>query len=153
LSTNSQTPWHSRTIDYLEVSSKIFEGEKRMFSDLNGLVLCISIKNLKSSNILQEKSTITFSSVWPAIKLVNSRTSKLIGLNIYDSSSIGTNNNAKPKEVFAGMKKDSMWNLCFWIQIIFMPTNIEKDKVNVTIKWLIVVKLYGINPIKLRNMQ
>jgi hypothetical protein len=51
------------------------------------------------------------------------------------------------------MKKDSMWNLCFWIQIIFMPTNIEKDKVNVTIKWLIVVKLYGINPIKLRNMQ
>ena len=61
-----------------------------MFSDLNGLVLCISIKNLKSSNILQEKSTITFSSVWPAIKLVNSRTFKLIGLNIYDSSSIGT---------------------------------------------------------------
>ena len=120
-----------------------------MFSDLNGLVLCISIKNLKSSNILQEKSTITFSSVWPAIKLVNSRTSKLIGLNIYDSSSIGTNNNAKPKEVFAGMKKDSIWNLCLWIQIMFKPIKIEKDKVNVTIRWLVVVKLYGINPIKL----
>ena len=120
-----------------------------MFSDVNGLVLCISIKNLKSSNILQEKSTITFSSVWPAIKLANSRTPKLIGLNIYDISSIGTNNKAKPKEVFAGMKKDSIWNLCLWIQIMFKPIKIEKDKVNVTIRWLVVVKLYGINPIKL----
>jgi hypothetical protein len=47
-------------------------------------------KKSSNSNILQEKPTITFSSVWPAIKLANSRTPKLIGLNIYDSSSIGT---------------------------------------------------------------
>lgn len=85
----------------------------------------------------------------PAIKLANSRTPKLIGLNIYDINSIGTNNKAKPNEVFAGIKKDNMWNLCLWIQIIFIPINIEKDKVNVTIRWLVVVKLYGINPIKL----
>jgi hypothetical protein len=84
-----------------------------MFSDLNGLVMCISIKNLESSNKLQEKPTITFSSVWPATKLAKDWTPKLIGLNIYNSSSIGTNNNAEPKEVFAGMKKDRMWNLCF----------------------------------------
>jgi hypothetical protein len=44
-----------------------------------------------------------------------------------------------------------MWNLCLWIQIIFIPINIEKDKVNVTIRWLVVVKLYGISPIKLLN--
>jgi hypothetical protein len=61
-----------------------------MFSDVNGLVLCISIKNLKYTTIPQEKFTIIFSIVWPAIKEANSRTPKLIGLNIYDSSSIGT---------------------------------------------------------------
>ena len=68
---------------------------------------------------------------------------------MYDINSIGTNNKANPKEVFAGIKKDNMWNLCLWIQIMFIPMNIEKDKVNVTIRWLVVVKLYGINPIKL----
>ncbi len=85
----------------------------------------------------------------PAIKLAKSRTPKLIGLNMYDINSIGTSNKAKPKEVFAGIKKDNIWNLCLRIQIIFIPINIEKDKVNVTIRWLVVVKLYGINPIKL----
>jgi len=108
-------------------------------------------KKFSNSNILQEKPTITFSSVCPAIKLANSRTPKLIGLNTYDISSIGTNSRAKPKGVFAGIKKDNMWNLCFWIQIMFIPINIEKDKVNVTTRWLVVVKLYGINPIKLLN--
>ena len=99
--------------------------------------------------MLQEKPTITFNSVCPAIKLANSRTPKLIGLNIYDINSIGTNNKAKLKEVFAGIKKDNMWNLCLWIHMMFIPINIEKDKVNVTIRWLVAVKLYGINPIKL----
>lgn len=37
------------------------------------------------------------------------------------------------------------------MQIIFIPTKIEKDKVKVIIRWLVVVKLYGINPIKLLN--
>lgn len=106
-------------------------------------------KKSSNSSMLQEKPTITFNSVWPAIKLANNRTPKLIGRNIYDISSIGTNNKARPNEVFAGIKKDNIWNLCLWIQIMFMPTNIEKDKVNVTIRWLVVVKLYGINPIKL----
>lgn len=99
--------------------------------------------------MLQEKPTITFNSVCPAIRLANNRTPKLMGLNIYDISSIGTSNKARPKEVFAGMKNDNMWNLCLRIQIMFIPMNIEKDKVNVTIRWLVVVKLYGINPIKL----
>lgn len=106
-------------------------------------------KRSSNNSILQEKPTITLSNVCPAIKLANNRTPKLIGLNMYDINSIGTNNKAKPKEVFAGIKKDNMWNLCLWIQIILIPMNIEKDKVNVTIRWLVVVKLYGINPIKL----
>ena len=80
---------------------------------INNGMIWKTAKKSSNSNILQEKPTITFSSVWPAIKLANSRTPKLIGLNIYDISSIGTNNKAKPKEVFAGMKKDRMWNLCF----------------------------------------
>jgi hypothetical protein len=57
-----------------------------------------------------------------------------MGLKIYDISSIGTNNNAKPKEVFDGMNNDIIWNLCLWIQIIFIPIKIEKDKVKVTIR-------------------
>jgi len=107
----------------------------------------------KSSNnsILQEKPTITFSKVCPAIKFANSRTPKLIGLKMYDNSSIGTNNKAKPNEVLEGMNKDNIWNLCVWIHIMFIPIKIEKDKLNVTIRWLVVVKLYGINPIKLLN--
>lgn len=64
-----------------------------------------------------------------------------MGLKTYDRSSIGTNNKANPKAVLAGMNKDSMWNLCFCIQIMFMPIKIEKDKVNVTIRWLVAVKL------------
>jgi len=79
--------------------------------------------------------------VWPAIKLANNRTPKLIGLKMYDKSSIGTNNKAKPKEVFDGINKDNIWNLCFWIQIMFIPTKIEKDNVKVIIRWLVVVKL------------
>lgn len=106
-------------------------------------------KKSSNNNILQEKPTITFNKVCPAIKFANSRTPKLIGRNIYDISSIGTNSRANPKEVFAGIKKDNMWNLCLWIQIMFIPIKIEKDSVNVTMRWLVVVKLYGISPIKL----
>ena len=62
-------------------------------------------------------------------------------MKIYDESSIGANNKAKPKEVFEGIDKGNLWNLCFWIQIIFIPIKIEKDNVNVTIRWLVVVKL------------
>ena len=113
--------------------------------------MCKIAKKSSNSNILHEKPTITFNNVCPAIKFANSRTPKLIGLNIYEISSIGTNNNANPNEVLAGIKKDNIWNLCFWIHIIFIPIKIEKDNVNVTIRWLVVVKLYGTKPIKLLN--
>ena len=74
-----------------------------------------------------------------------------MGLKMYDNSSIGTSNKARPKEVLEGINKAIIWNLCFWIHIILMPIKIEKDKVKVTIRWLVTVKLYGINPIKLLN--
>ena len=64
-----------------------------------------------------------------------------MGLKMYDKSSMGTSSNAKPKEVLAGKNRDNMWNLCFWIQIIFKPIKIERDKVKVIIRWLVVVKL------------
>ena len=56
--------------------------------------------------MLQEKPTITFNKVCPAIKFANNRTPKLIGLKMYDNNSIGTSNNAKPNEVLEGMNKD-----------------------------------------------
>ena len=98
-------------------------------------------KKSSNSSMLQEKPTITFNNVCPAIKFANNRTPKLIGLKIYDKSSIGTSNNARSKEVFEGINKDNIWNLCFWIQMIFIPTKIEKDNVKVIIRWLVVVKL------------
>ena len=98
-------------------------------------------KKSSNNNILQEKPTITFNNVCPAIKFANSRTPKLIGLKIYDKSSIGTNNKAKPNEVLAGRNKENIWNLCVWIQIMFKPIKIEKDKINVIIRWLVAVKL------------
>ena len=106
----------------------------------NGIT-CKIAKKSSNNNMLQEKPTITFNKVCPAIRFANNRTPKLIGLKTYDKSSIGTNNRAKPKEVLEGINKDNIWNLCFWIQIIFKPMKIERDKVKVTIRWLVVVKL------------
>lgn len=108
---------------------------------INSGITWRTAKKSSNNSILQEKPTITFNSVCPAIKFANNRTPKLIGLKIYDKSSIGTNNKARPNEVLEGINKDSIWNLCFWIQIMFIPIKIENDKVNVTIKWLVVVKL------------
>lgn len=108
---------------------------------INNGIMCNTAKKSSNSNILHEKPTITFNNVCPAIKFANNRTPKLIGLNIYEISSIGTNNNANPNDVLAGIKKDNIWNLCFWIHITFIPIKIEKDNVNVTIRWLVVVKL------------
>jgi hypothetical protein len=68
--------------------------------------MCKIANTSSSNNILQENPTITFNNVCPAIKFANSRTPKLIGLKMYDNNSIGTNNNAKPKEVLEGINKD-----------------------------------------------
>ena len=97
--------------------------------------MCNKDKTTSSNkSMLHENPTITFNSVWPAIKFANNRTPKLIGLKIYEISSIGTNNKANPNEVLAGKKIDSIVNLCFWIQIISIAIKIVKDKVKVTIK-------------------
>lgn len=108
---------------------------------INNGTMWKTAKKSSNNSMLQEKPTITFSRVCPAIKFANSRTPKLIGLKIYDKSSIGTSNNARPNEVFEGINKDNIWNLCFCTQIMFIPIKIESDKVNVTIRWLVVVKL------------
>lgn len=64
-------------------------------------------------------------------------------------NSIGTNNNAKKKVVLAGKNKLKVFILYFSTVIIFIPIKTEKESVNVTIRWLVVVKLYGSKPIKL----
>lgn len=84
---------------------------------------------------------MTFKRVWPAIKLANSRTPKLIGLKMYDTNSIGISNQAKNIEVFAGINNESIRIPCFFIHIIFRPIKTDKDKVKVIERWLVIVKL------------
>ncbi len=52
------------------------------------------------------KPAITFNNVCPAIILAKSRIDKLIGLKIYDISSIETNKNAKITEVPDGRNRE-----------------------------------------------
>ena len=91
--------------------------------------------------MLQEKPTITFNKLCPAIKLINNRIPKLIGLAIYDINSIGTNSKANKNVVLAGKNKEKIWKLYFLKLIMFIPIKILKDKLKVIIKWLVAVKL------------
>jgi hypothetical protein len=83
--------------------------------------------------------------------LINKRTPKLTGFAIYETNSIGTNTKAKKKEVFVGKNSENVLNPYFSIVMTFIPIKTENDKVNVTNKWLVDVKEYGISPIKLLN--
>jgi len=91
--------------------------------------------------MLQEKPTITFNKLWPAIKLINNRIPKLIGLAIYDINSIGTSNKANKNVVLEGKNKEKVSILYFLNVMIFIPIKTVKDRVKVTIKWLVAVKL------------
>ena len=57
--------------------------------------------------MFHENPTITFKRLWPAIKLINNRTPKLIGFAIKEINSIGTKSNAKKKPVFGGKNKEN----------------------------------------------
>ena len=83
----------------------------------------------------------TFNKIWPATILQNKRTAKLIGFEIYDNNSTGTNNSAKYKEVPEG--KNKVKNFIPWVltHIIFIPKNIVKLKAKVAIIWLVTVKV------------
>ena len=58
--------------------------------------------------MLQEKLTITFNKLCPAIKLINNRIPKLMGLAIYDINSIGANNKANKNVALAGRNKEKV---------------------------------------------
>ena len=62
--------------------------------------------------MLHANPTITFNKLCPAIKLIKSRTPKLIGFAIYETNSIGTNSNARKKVVFAGKNKENICKPC-----------------------------------------
>lgn len=53
---------------------------------------------------------------------------------MYEINSIGINNKARKKVVFAGKNKEKNFILYFLKVIIFMPMKTENDKVKVTIK-------------------
>lgn len=100
---------------------------------------------------LQAKLAKIFNKVCPATILQNNRIAKLKGLNIYEISSTGTNNKDNNTEVPDGKNNENIFKPCVLTQIIFIPTKTEKLKNKVTTKWLVTVKLYGINPIKFRE--
>lgn len=89
--------------------------------------------------ILQEKPTIIFNKLCPAIKLIKSRTPRLTGLNMYETNSIGVNTKARKKLLLAGKKRENIEILCFLKHIMLIPTKVENERTKVTIKWLVVV--------------
>lgn len=133
---------------YVWISATPSSKPKRITNITIGKINPIELK-FSSNNMLQENPIITFSKLCPAIKLINNRTPKLIGFAMYDINSIGTSSNANKNVVFVGRNKENIFILYFSKVIMFIPINTEKDKRKVTIKWLVAVKLYGTNPIKL----
>ena len=99
---------------------------------ING-IKCINDIIFSNNNILQANPTITFNKVCPAIRLINNRTPKLIGLAKYDINSIGTKINATEKLEFAGMINDNILKPCLLTPMIFTPMKIEKDNAKVII--------------------
>jgi hypothetical protein len=76
-----------------------------MTSTIKGTTCAKNIKP-EPSSIDQEKPAITFNRVCPAIIFANSRTDKLIGRNIYETNSIGTNKKANPSDEPGGKNKE-----------------------------------------------
>ena len=61
---------------------------------------------------------------------------------------MGTKTNARPNAVPEGKNNEKKCIPCSRIHTILRPIKIERAKPKVTTKWLVTVKLYGINPIK-----
>jgi hypothetical protein len=100
--------------------------------------------------INQIKPAITLSNVCPAIIFANNRIDKLIGLKKKDKNSIGTSNKLNITEIPEGKKAEKNFSLCFFIESICMPIKQNKLMANVTTSWLVIVKLYGRIPNKLK---
>lgn len=65
--------------------------------------------------------------------------------------SIGTSNIPKIIGVPPGINSENIWKPYFFIPIKLMPIKIDKLNVKVITIWLVNVKEYGNNPIKLTN--
>ena len=65
-------------------------------------IICKMENKPSSESITQENPAINFNRQWPAIKFINKRTPKLIGLEMCDINSIGTNRRVRKKDVFDG---------------------------------------------------
>jgi hypothetical protein len=109
---------------------------------------CIKYQIPPNESIVQAKPAIIFNSVCPDIIFAKSRIARLKTLVMYDTSSIGINNGASARLTPLGRKNPKKCSPCSRIAIIFIPVNSIKAKLNVTNRWLVIVKLYGIIPIK-----
>ena len=89
--------------------------------------------------------------VWPAIILAANLTAKLIGLDIYETISIGTNIGIKNIGTPFGRKSLKYLWPCNTKPKIVANKNTPNASAKVIIIWLVTVKLYGINPNILHN--
>ena len=94
---------------------------------------------------------ITFNKVCPAIIFANKRIDKLTGLKTYEITSIGTRSNANAKDVPDGKNNEKKAKPWVRTQTMLKAMKIKRAREKVTIKWLVNVKLYGINPIRFKQ--
>ena len=90
---------------------------------------------------LTTKPANTLSMVCPAVKLANNRTARLIGRDKYEITSIGIISGHNIIETPGGTKKLKKCIPCFTKPKIVTPIKTVNAIANVTITWLVKVKL------------
>lgn len=106
----------------------------------------------KENKIVKLKPIKILSNVCPAIIFANNRIDKLKSRAIYETISIKTNKIAIAIGVPLGKKNPiNRWNPLLYIARIFIINNKIKAVAKVITNELVIVKLYGINPIMFEN--
>ena len=100
---------------------------------------------------LTTKPPNTFIIVCPAIIFANNLTERLIGLLKYDIISIITISGNRTMGTPLGTNSFKYPTPCLIKPIMVTPMNINAAKTNVTMIWLVTVKVYGIIPNMLQN--
>lgn len=102
----------------------------------------INTVNIEQNEInVQQKEDNIFINAWPAVILANNLIAKLKTLTEYDINSNTNNNGDNNKGVLCGKNKFINFTPLYKTPIIFKPIKNDKDKKNVTVKWLVTVKL------------
>lgn len=108
-------------------------------------------RRLEEENIVQEKPARIFNKQWPDIMFAKSRSDKLTTRKEYDTTSIKTSSGDIINGAPGGKKRENNAKPCNEKPIKLIAKKKERAKVKVTTIWLVVVKAYGIIPIKLHK--